>query len=232
MDDITGKALLDYYYHRRPSKLWIHNTYGPKEEMPLGVYFRTEADMPEMELTALQLCKGRVLDVGAGAGCHSLVLQDSGLSVTSLEISPGAVSVMQDRGVNNIVNADFFTFSETGFDTVLLLMNGIGLAQTLDGFDRLLKHAEKLLAPGGQLLFDSSDIAYLYEDGMPEKGDYYGEMQYAYEYKKQKGEWFKWLYIDQETMKKRAGKLGWDCIIIEEDEYDQYLAKLVKSNKK
>src|SRR5437868_12592114 len=99
MIDITGTALLDYYHQAKTSKLWIHNTYGPKEEMPLGVYFRTSADMPGMELTALNLCKGRVLDIGAGAGSHALMLQDYGMDVTALEMSPGASAVMEARGV-------------------------------------------------------------------------------------------------------------------------------------
>ena len=228
MTDILGNAILDYYNSNKPSKLWIHNTYGPREEMPLGVYFRTRFDMPDMELTALNLCKGKVLDIGAGAGSHALILQDDGIDVTALEISEGAAEVMKVRGVQKIVQCDFFTYNGGTFDTLLLLMNGIGLTQTLEGLNAFLKQAETLLNPNGQILFDSSDIVYLYEEGKPEQTNYYGEIMYRYEYKRQKGEWFNWLYVDKNTLRNVAASNGWECIVLEEDEYDQYLVQLKK----
>jgi len=228
MTDILGKAIFDYYSNSRPSKLWIHNTYGPKEEMPLGVYFRTRFDMSDIELAALNLCKGKVLDIGAGAGSHALILQDDGIDVTALDISGGAAGVMQQRGVKKIVCNNFFKYGEEKFDTLLLLMNGIGLTQTLEGLNAFLSHAGKVLNPGGQILFDSSDVAYLYEEGKPVQTNYYGEIMYRYEYKKQKGDWFKWLYVDKNTMEKIAMSCGWKCSILEEDEFGQYLARLKK----
>jgi len=228
MTDILGSAILDYYTNSKPSKLWIHNTYGPKEEMPVGAYFRTRFDMPDLELTALNLCRGKVLDIGAGAGSHALILQNDGLDVTALDISEGAAEVMKLRGVKKIMQADVLSYNEETFDTLLLLMNGIGLTQTLDGMKAFFKHAEKLLKPNGQILFDSSDIAYLYEEEMPEQSNYYGEIMYWYEYKKQKGDWFKWLYVDKNTLKGIAVANGWKCNILEEDEFDQYLAQLTK----
>jgi SAM-dependent methyltransferase len=225
--DVLGQAIGDYYRKNAPGKLWIHNTYGPKEEMPVAHYFRSEKDMSYSELFALHCCVGSILDIGAGAGSHALLLQEMGYDVTALDISPNAVSVMKSRGVSNVIERDIFKMTEPRFDTLLLLMNGIGLAGTVAGLHRFLKHAKTLLNTEGQLLFDSSDVAYLYDGKVPEMENYYGEIDYQYEYKKQKTGWFKWLYVDQEKLKEIAREEGWETEILCEDDHDQYLARLV-----
>ena len=225
--DIYGQALQDFYNQQSEEKLWLHNNYGGPEEMPTEVFFRGEDEMPEAELLALQLCRGKVLDIGAGAGSHTLVLQERGFKVTALEISPGAAAVMQKRGVKKVVQQDIYQYKTERFDTLLLLMNGIGLTQNLNGLDRFLQHAKQLLLPGGQLIFDSSDIMYLYEDLPMPKNQYYGEISYQYEYKNQRGNWFNWLYINAETLQQQAKKQGWNCEIVYEDNMDLYLAKLI-----
>jgi SAM-dependent methyltransferase len=227
MNDVSGQALYDYYTKATPGKLWIHNKYGPKEEMPVRIYFRKAADMPDMELMALQNCKGRVLDIGAGAGSHTLALQEKGVDVTALEISPKAAEVMKLRGVKAIVEQDIFQFEAGGFDTLLLLMNGIGLTGSIGRLRDFLQHAKKLLNPNGQLIFDSSDVAYLYEGKPPKIENYYGEITYQYEFKRQKTNWFSWLYIDKKKLTKVAGEEGWRTEILCKDEFDQYLAKLI-----
>lgn len=224
--DIYGQALQDYFDGKREQKLWFNNNYGAPEEMPTEVFFRGETEMPEAELLALNLCRGKILDIGAGAGSHALVLQQRGFDVTALEISPGAAAVMQKRGVKTLVQQDIFQYKTEKFDTLLLLMNGIGLTQNLAGLDRFLLHAKQLLLPGGQLIFDSSDIMYLYEDLLLPKTQYYGEIQYQYEYKNQRGDWFNWLYIDQKTLLKTALESSFQAEILYEDELDLYLAKL------
>jgi SAM-dependent methyltransferase len=226
MKDVLGQAIHDHYYKNPSSRLWIHNKYGRKEEMPLHVYFRTKQEMPPLELVALQHCAGKVLDIGAGAGSHALLLQKNGIDITALEISPKAAAVMQDRGVRNIVLGDIFSSPPSPYDTLLLLMNGIGLTATLDGLESFLIYAKKLIAPGGQLLFDSSDVAYLYNGKLPKDDKYYGEILYQYEYKKQKTDWFSWLYIDKQTLQSVATRTGWKTEVLFEDEFDQYLVKL------
>ena len=234
MKDVLGEALSDYYQHGAAAKLWVHNKYGPKEEMRVAVYFRDADKMPELEWIALQHCKGRVLDIGAGAGSHSLVLQQMGLDVTALDLSPGAASVMEQRGVKKILRQDFFELSagDLGcFDTLLLLMNGIGLAGTLDGLRRFLGQARKIMAPGATLIFDSSDLAYMYDGkvpaGLPE---YYGEILYQYGYRRQRSDWFKWLFIDRKTLTSLAAEEGWRTELLFEDESDQYLVKCKPAN--
>ncbi|RFM30134.1 class I SAM-dependent methyltransferase [Deminuibacter soli] len=226
MSDVLGEALHDYYLGTQQGKLWIHNKYGPKEEMYPGIYFRNEADLPELELMALQHCRGSVLDIGGGAGSHALLLQQRGLNVTALDISPKAVEVMNLRGVRQTVQGDIFTYNQERFDTLLLLMNGIGLAADIAGLKRLLAHFKTLVQPGGQVIFDSSDIAYLYDGKLPKQPPYYGEVSYQYSYKKMNTPWFKWLYVDQQTLIETANNAGWNVDILAEDEYDQYLCKL------
>jgi len=224
MNDVLGRALYDYYNQNEQAELWIHNLYGPKELMPVDAYFRDEDDMPDLEWVALNECRGKVLDIGAGAGSHALELQNRGFDVTALDISPLAVEVMQKRGVNDAIVDDIYQYNNQQYDTLLLLMNGIGLAGTIPTLKELLLHLKTMLAQGGQLLFDSSDVAYIYEGKLPETG-YHGEIKYQYEYKNQKTEWFNWLYVDEKTLTKIAAETGWDMEVLYEDEYGQYLSR-------
>jgi SAM-dependent methyltransferase len=232
MKDVLGQALTDYYLTVVDEtvfsdKLWVHNKYGRKEEMPVKVYFRNIEEMPELEWVALQQCRGRILDIGAGAGSHSLALQQMGQDVTALEISPMSAAVIKERGVRRIRCEDFFALNTAAtFDTLLLMMNGIGLAGTLDGLRMFLRKARLLLRPGGQLVFDSSDIAYLYGGRPPKTSEYYGEILYQYVYRRQHSDWFHWLFIDRATLSNLASSEGWRTELIFEDAFDQYLVRL------
>jgi len=228
MPDPIGHAISDYFYNSSPARLWIHNKYGPKEEMPVKIYFREENEMPELEHIAMELCKGTILDIGAGAGSHSILLQERGMEVTALEISALNCDVIKQRGVRKIVTQDIMLYEYGQYDTLLLLMNGIGLAQNLEGLRRFLRHAATLLKPGGSLIFDSSDIAYLYEDGVPRPDGYYGEICCRYEYKKEKSAWFNWLYVDQQTISDIAVAEEWNCTFLFKDANDQYLVEMKK----
>lgn len=231
MHDVLGEAIQAYHQGNITHKLWINNRYGRKEEMPIAVYFRNESDMPELEKRALQCCKGRVLDIGAGAGSHSLLLQQMGMDVTALDVSAKALSVAKQRGVQKTIEGDIFTFTSPLFDTLLLLMNGIGLAGTIDGLTRLLHYAKTLINKNGQVLFDSSDVAYLFKKTAKPTGHYYGEIEYQYQYKKSMTPWFKWLYVDVQTLYKIADTAGWKTELLMQDGYDQYLARLTLKGK-
>ena len=238
MKDILGQAMTDYYQHgpisegtgsigsRGPvSKLWVNNRYGPREEMPVKVYFRDMTNMPELEWVALKQCHGKILDIGAGAGSHALALQRLGQDVTALDISPLLAALMEMRGVKKVICQDFFELEKGAYDTLLLLMNGIGLAGTLDGLRGFFGKTRKLLRPGGQLIFDSSDIAYLYKGKPPKGPDYYGSIFYQYEYKRQKSDWFRWLFIDRKTLARVAAEEGWETEPIFDDGHDQFLVR-------
>ena len=226
--DVYGEALAEYFEKEElSSALYLHSTYGDIEEMPVEVFFREEEDFPELEFIALSLCDGKVLDVGAGAGAHALYLQNKKFDVTALEISQAACNIMQQRGVQKIIHNDFFSLQNEKYDTLLFLMNGIGLAGTVDGFRNLLSHSKKILLEKGQLIFDSSDISYLYDDYRIQRPTYYfGEIGYQYEFNGLKGEPFKWLYLDQKTLIKIAHEEGWVVQILFEDDNDQYLVRM------
>ena len=226
--DVYGEALAEYFDKQElESPLYLHSTYGDIEEMPVEIFYREEEDFPELEFIALSLCDGKVLDVGAGAGAHALYLQEKGFDVSALEISHAACNILQQRGVQNIMNNDFFELKNQKYDTLLFLMNGIGLAENIDGFRKLLAHSKSLLTERGQLLFDSSDISYLYEEYRIQRPSYYfGEIGYQYEFKGIKGEPFKWLYLDQKTLIKIAHEENWVVQILFEDDNDQYLVRM------
>lgn len=224
--DVFGKALTDFYKFGQSEKLWLHNNYGEPEDMPVDIFFRQEDDIPELEEYALMLCKGKVLDIGAGAGVHSLLLQSKGLDITALDISKAAAEVMSSRGVRNVLNRDITSYTDSTYDTLLLLMNGIGLSGDIDGLKILLPHLKSLLKRNGQIILDSSDISYLYDCGNFPSERYYGEISYQYEYQGNKSNWFKWLYIDFEHLSANASSCGLSCEMIFEDGMDQYLARL------
>lgn len=226
--DVYGEALAEYFEKQELSTpLYLHSTYGDIEEMPIEVFFRDPEEFPELEFIALSLCDGKVLDVGAGVGAHALYLQEKDFDVTALEISATACTIMQQRGVQKIVQENFYNLKDAQYDTLLFLMNGIGLAGTVDGFRQLLAHSKTLLTDRGQLLFDSSDISYLYDEYRILRPSYYfGEIGFQYEFKGIKGEPFKWLYLDQDILIKIAHEEGWVVQILFEDENDQYLVRM------
>lgn len=223
--DVFGLALSDFYKKGDTDILWLYNSYDEPEEMPIDIFFRDGEEMPDLEHKALSLCYGKTLDVGAGVGSHTLMLQEMGIDVTAIDISAPAVKIMQQRGVKKAFEQDLFLTTDK-YDTLLFLMNGIGLTGTLAGFADFLEKAKNLIHTDGQLIFDSSDISYLYE-GLPKpQNKYFGEVSYRYEYQQQKGNWFNWLYLDQQTLIHIANQHGWQCEIVFDDGEDQYLARL------
>lgn len=226
--DPMGRAIADYFKTKMASKLRVFSPMFEEDEIPLPTLFRSYNAMPTIEKKALDMTKGRVLDVGAGAGCHSLVLQEKGLDVTAIDISPLSVETMKLRGIKNVVEKDFFTMDGQKYDTILMLMNGIGIVGTLERMPEFFKHLDKILAPGGQLLCDSSDISYVFEVDVPDDIGYYGEQSFQMQYKDTIGEPFDWLYIDAETLKQVAEANGYGVEVVAEGEHYDYLARITK----
>ena len=121
--------------------------------------------MPKLEQHALELTKGRTLDIGCGSGCHSLYLQnEKEIDVTGIDNSAGAIKTAKKRGVKNLIESSIFDCEVAYFDTLLLLMNGPGVCGTLDKLEELLIKIKSLLSENGQILLDSSDLIYLFDE--------------------------------------------------------------------
>jgi len=164
--DPMGKAIWRHYFENAPCMISLSIDGLEEEPMNSAYFFRSESEMNDLEKHALNECKGRVLDVGAGAGCHALVLQEKGLEVLAVEQSPKACEVLIARGVRQVLNSDVMLLQQGGFDTILLLMNGFGIGRNEQGLVALLKHLKSLLAPGGKIIGDSTDIRYFREESL------------------------------------------------------------------
>ncbi len=230
MKDLFGNALLDYLNGNYTEDISTATSISGKDVLPLPYLFRDFKDMPKLEQKALKLAKGSVLDVGSGSGSHSLWLQNKGLQVKAIDISKGAIKVCKQRGVLRAETKDILNESEI-FDTIILLMNGTGIFQELSQVSKYLSHLKSLLKVNGQVLIDSSDIKYMYEDEdggfwMDTNANYYGELDYFVSYKGEKENPMKWLYLDFNTLLTACTSVGFKCELILEGEHFDYLARL------
>ncbi|WP_299364607.1 bifunctional 2-polyprenyl-6-hydroxyphenol methylase/3-demethylubiquinol 3-O-methyltransferase UbiG [Winogradskyella sp.] len=236
--DIFGKALLDYQNGNYSEDIITWTNISNEDILPLPYLFRSYSEMPKLEQNALNLCKGTILDVGCGAGNHSLWLQNKGFKVKAIDSSNGATEVARERGVLHIELKSLLE-ETASFDTILLLMNGTGIFQELSQVPKYLNHLKALLTPNGQVLIDSSDIAYMYfsEDDIETEieiekltqlshGNYYGELNYYLSYKGEEEAPMTWLYLDFETLNAACQAVGLQCKKVTNGEHYDYLARI------
>lgn len=232
MKDLFGQAILDYQTNNNPEILFTETNISEVDEMEISYLFRTFDQMPFLEQQALQLSRGAVLDVGCGAGCHSLYLQNNkNLQVTAIDISEKAVEACRLRGIDSVLQMDILQLENQKFDTILLLMNGTGIFGTLVETPLYLLKLKDLLNVNGQILIDSSDLIYMFdeeEDGaklIPANG-YYGELTFTISYKNRVEDPFKWLYLDFNTLQNACHDSGLSCELLCEGSNFDYLAKV------
>lgn len=232
--DIFGKAITAYFQTGDEEDIIVHSPDFDDDVIPVPYLFRSYKEMPKLEQKALQLCRGKVLDVGCGAGSHALYLQEERkLQVTAIDTSAGAVEVCRRRGISDARNIAFEDLSEEKYDTVLLLMNGTGIIGKMRFLDNFFQQLKNILAKDGQALIDSSDLIYLFEedeDGgvwVDTSKGYYGELTYRLSYKGETSKDFPWLYLDFDSLSLAAYKNGFDCEQIFKGEHYDYLAKLI-----
>ena len=230
MKDLFGEAILDFQTNNDPQALITETTISEADEMEVAYLFRNFDQMPAIEQRALQLCKGKILDVGCGAGSHSLYLQQQNLDVTAIDISSKAIKTCRLRGVKNPIVQNILEV-EGKFDTLLLLMNGTGIFGTLNQSTHFLQKLKSILNANGQILIDSSDIIYMFdedEDGAKwiPSDNYYGELEFTITYKNEKEDPFPWLYMDFNTLQNAAVANGFNCELIMEGPHFDYLARL------
>lgn len=226
--DAMGAAIIDFWQKKvQENKLEVFCSIAEVEIFPIDYLFRTYTQMPHIEQKALQMSYGHILDIGAAAGCHSLYLQQQNKSVTACDISSFCVQVMQEQGIQNILQADVWQLPNTQqYDTILLLMNGIGLAENLQKLPTFLNNLKNILSQNGQILFTSTDIRYMYEKVNKNKIPYYGEVSYQMRYGNVVSHFFDWLYLDIQTAKKIGSQLGWKTELVATDKTGHYLMRL------
>lgn len=237
MKDLFGKAILDYQTNNSSENLITETSISEADEMSVAYLFRNYSAMPKIEKKAMALAKGKILDVGCGAGSHSLYLRDvKKLEVIPIDISENAIEACRLRGLDNAKVQDVMELDssnpENKFDTILLLMNGTGICGKLKNLSSFLQQLKSLLTSTGQILIDSSDIIYMFdedEDGgkwIPTERDYYGEITFTIYYKKEEGKPFDWLYVDYNTLQNAAIANGLQCKLVSEGDHYDYLARL------
>jgi len=231
-DDPMGRAVYDFHFNSVNQPIIVHSDDFDDDTIDTQYLFRTYKEMPALEKKAMNLCKGKVLDVGACAGSHSVLLQEKGFEVTAMEISTLCCQVLKSRNIRNVIQKDIFKFSNQKFDTILLLMNGTGIAGTLAGLDMLLHQLKSLLNPAGQILIDSSDLIYLYEqeDGSAvlniNAENYYGELTFQTEYKDFISQPFPWLYVDLNNFENAIEKNKLKLSNVYKGQHYDYLARI------
>lgn len=232
MKDLFGKAILDYQTNSLAENIITSTSISEEDEMEVAYLFRSFDEMPTIEQKALELANGKTLDIGCGAGSHSLYLQNErNINVHSIDISKNAIQACLLRGLKNVQAIDVLDLENEKYDTILLLMNGTGIFETLEKSTIYLQKLKSLLNPNGQILIDSSDIIYMFdedEDGgkwIP-SDNYYGELTFSLQYKKEKEVDFPWLYMDYNTLQNAAIANGLQCQLVLEGNHFDYLAQL------
>lgn len=231
-DDPIGRAVYDFHFNLINQPIIVHSEDFDDDQIETSYLFRSFKQMPALEKKAMNLCRGKVLDIGACAGAHTVYLQNKGFDVTALETSALCCQVLKERNLVNVINQDIFKFTGQKFDTILLLMNGTGIAGSLDGLDVLLFHLKTLLNPEGQILIDSSDLIFLFveEDGSAlidiSADKYYGELTFQTEYKSWISQPFPWLYVDVNNMANAVEKNGMKINKIFKGQHYDYLVQI------
>lgn len=229
LNDPIGQAIQDFASNDFDENIIVASDICDDDIIPVHMLFRSYEQMPKLEQTALALCKGKVLDVGAGAGVHAQYLKENGVDVEAIDISPGAVNYMQKQGIVSR-QSNFYDETIGNYDTLLFLMNGIGIAGALSNLDATLLHAKNLITTDGKIICDSTDIKYLYEDDngsmwVDLSSEYYGNFRFQMQYKNHQTAPFDWLYVDFDKLQEAAKRTGWKAEKRFSDE-DHYLAEL------
>lgn len=232
--DPIGNAIWDYHTKNDPEDITVESDLVEDDILPIDVLFRQFDTFSLLEIKAMEHCKGNVLDVGAAAGPHAKYLTEKGFDVTTIESSPIAHRYLQAiLPQATHYSARIQEFNTGQYDTILLLMNGIGLAGHLNEVQPFLEHLASLLNPGGSILCDSTDVQSIFEDDegglwVDLNANYYGEFKFNMKYKGTESGWFDWIYLDLENFEKIAMAAGLKLTLLAEDDANSFLVQLKK----
>lgn len=204
-----------------------------------GDYFSEYKDWHKGEQRAIGYAGGRVLDIGCGAGRHSLYLQQKGFDVTAIDSSPGAVKVCKLRGINKALVRPIEGLDKFGpgsFDTVLMMGNNFGLLGNRRKAKSLLKKLARITAPGGKIIAGSLDPYkttnpdhLLYHKRNRKLGRMAGQIRFRIRYKNVIGGWFDYLFVSQQEMQDILSETDWQVEKFIKSFGDTYFAVISKS---
>jgi SAM-dependent methyltransferase len=226
-EDVMGSAMMNYFEKNDNTAIRVFINKSEEPEMYPSVFFRPYRNMLKYEKIALKISKGKVLDLGCGAGCHSLYLQNKGFDVTAVEVSKKSASVAIAQGVKNVINEDWRNLDLKNFDTVLVLMNGMGLAESPTELKIMFRKLKGFLSKDGAIFIDSTDVTYAKADWPMLDSEYYGKVQFELKYKG-KTQCFPWLFVDFETAVQTAKSVKLNVEVLERARNGHFLLRLSK----
>ena len=210
---------------------------GYIDAMNCGTYFSEYEDWPSVEKKAMDLVKGKVLDVGCGAGRHSLYLQNRGFDVTGIDISPLAIEVCKLRGLKKtkVVSIEDLDFAQGSFDTVIMMGNNFGLFGNFKKAQRLLRKLRMMTFDEALIIADTRDPyrtdnpAHMeYHKANREKGRMGGQVRIRVRFKKYVGRWFDYLMVSKEEMRSILKNTEWKIGEFIDSEGAEYIAVIEK----
>ena len=237
-------ALMDHHLSGRPRRVRAARADGVVFDIETEEYFTLEGQLGELDGLALDHCRGRVLDVGAGAGRHALELERRGREVVAIDLSPICTRLCSMRGVRDARTFDVMSLCDAEtlgrFDTIFFGMQTIGVAGGFETLVRLLERLRPCLAPGGQILADSSALREAWDDGVGARSEASGlsgaaaaadrpeagEIVLRTRYRGWFGAAFPWIYLGAKHLNEAAARAGFSAEVLGSVESGEFLAVL------
>jgi len=236
-EDAFGRVLLDYLSGPAGDPVLERDDGHAGPALGPEWFFAEPEEWPEAERAVFGYVRGRVLDVGAGAGRHSLAAQRRGLEVMAIDVSPGAVEVCRRRGVTDVrllplaaVDADLGVF-----DTVLMMCGNFGLVGGAGEAAAILRRLHALTSPNGRIVLDSvdpdvdvDDADLAYAAGNRARGRPPGQVTIRIRYGERATPWFDLLLVSSAELERLVAGTGWRLAQVVEGEPPDYYAVLEK----
>lgn len=223
-------ALVDHHRTGRPRRVAATRADGVRFEIETEEYFTLDGELAELDALALDQARGRVLDVGAGAGRHALALEARGHEVVAIDVSPLCVALCRARGVRDARVFDVMRLESAEplgtFDTLFFGMQTIGVAGGVAPLGTLLERLRGCLAPGGRLIVDSSDLFDAWEGDDADRSATRGEIVLSTRYRGWRGAPFPWVYLAEGELSRIAREAGYAVEPLGRVERGEYLLAL------
>lgn len=239
--DAYGKQMLAQFNRQTPTAEIIERDDDYIDVgSDFGQYFTEYKQWSALEKNAVDKAHGRILDIGCGAGRHSLYLQSRGFDVTGIDISPGAIKVCKLRGLQNAIVRpidEIDKFKKNSFDTILMLGNNFGLFGSAENAKIILEKMFQITKPEAQIIAgtlnphktdNKEHLAYLRFN--KRRGRMPGQIKMRIRYGKTVGEWFDYLFVSPEEMTAVIKNTNWQINHFIAPEESHYFAVIEKKS--